>query len=103
MSYNQLTDDDLIEAFYASDLLKRLSRGDEPLIVLDALRSATDCDRTEIAGECASKAIDISAGRYGDEEVEPGLDEWSKDLRRIAEELRTPAVQRNAGPPRSGQ
>ncbi len=102
MSYNQLTDDDLIEAFYASDLLKRLSRGDEPLIVLDALRSATDCDRTEIAGECASKAIDISAGLCA--EVEPGFtDAWSKDLRRIAEELRTPAVQRNAGPPRSGQ
>ena len=44
----------------------------------------------EIARECAVKAIDIDAGRYGGDDGEPGFQAaWANQLRRIASQLRT--------------
>ena len=98
MSYIQLTDNDLIEAFYASDILATLARGDDPVEVLDALRETSQEERYEIASECAAKAVDVAIGRYGtDEDMgDPGfVGDWAEQLESIAEQLRIPPEPRN--------
>ncbi len=94
----QIPDDDLIEAFYASELLERLSRGhDDPSILRDTLSNTSAKDHVEIAKECAAKAIDIDAGRYGDEEHDTwSTAGWANQLRRIASQLTEPG---SAGTP----
>ena len=85
----QISDDDLIEAFYASERLEHLSRGhDDPSILRDTLRNGSAEDHVEFARECAIKAIDIDAGRYGGDDGEPGSQAaWANQLRGIASHL----------------
>ena len=90
----QFADVDLIEAFYASKLLEHLSRGhDDPSILRDTLRNGSAEDHVEIARDCAIKAIDIDAGRYGGDDGDPGSKAaWANQLRRIASQLRTSRI-----------
>ena len=99
MSYVQLTDGDLIEAFCASGRLVALSGRDDPVDVLDALRAASPAERREIARECAAKAVDVAIGLYGtDEDMgDPGfVSDWVEQLEGIATQLQVPPEPRNA-------
>ena len=98
MSYIQLTDKDLIEAFYASNILRARSHGDDPVEVLDALRNASQAERCEIASECAAKAVDVAIGLCGTDEAmgDPGfVSEWVEILEGVAAQLRIPPQPRN--------
>ncbi len=66
MHHIQFADDDLVEAFYASELLAHLSRGrDDASILRDTLRDSSADDHLEIARACEAKATDIDAGAWG--------------------------------------
>ena len=100
MSWRALTDADLQELFYASDLLSTMTgNSDDPNDLHAALKNASPADIDEIARDAIAYAVAIDDGAYSTAEEMgdlPGcMERWAAELRCAADELRRSGPRRN--------